>query len=107
MAEPSRFQPGQEVLAAQEARHCIADACGQASAVSLELVLADTDTGASQSLGLPAHVRYSSREHILRYSLAAVTRLEKFDEIRIIFHRNRLFMDRSVKVDILRFLLSP
>ena len=85
----------------------IADPVRRAGPVSLEMILADTESGASESLGPGVLASTTSFEQVLTYSLARAAGLRQFDEIRIVFHRDPLFMDRSATVDIERFVFLP
>jgi len=87
--------------------------------VALELILIDTQSAAwlSQSLG-KSDVTSISRLNFLRESIMPVPEtlnfpiprgagLQQFDEIKIVFHRDRLRVDRSARISIERFVLLP
>jgi hypothetical protein len=75
--------------------------------VSLEMILVDSATGATQSLGNAMPDSQTTREQILSYSIPRVTSVRKFDEIKIVFHRDRIRKDKSAKITIERFVLLP
>jgi hypothetical protein len=63
------------------------------------------DTAASRSEPLGAAFPSGAHRELLNYALPVLSTLKQFDEIRIIFRRIRL--DKSVKIEIERFLLIP
>ena len=75
--------------------------------VSLEMILVDSATGATQSLGNAMPDSQTTREQILSYSIPRVTSVRKFDEIKIVFHRDSIRKDKSAKITIERFVLLP
>jgi hypothetical protein len=72
----------------------------------LEVVLIDASAGTLQTLGT-AMAELGRNTQTLTYSIPTVTSLRNFDEIKIVFHRNGLRIDRSSKIAIERFVLAP
>jgi hypothetical protein len=72
--------------------------------VSIELLLIDTTVPINlvQSLGsaVPAG-------QVLTYSIPPIASLQKFDELKVVFHRDRIRADKSAKISIERFILVP
>ena len=72
--------------------------------VSLELILIDTTVPINkvQSLGTAA-----AGSQILSFRIPRVTALQKFDEIKVVFHRAQVRADKSARIVIERFVLVP
>jgi hypothetical protein len=72
--------------------------------VSLELILIDTTVPINkvQSLGTAA-----AGSQILSFRIPRVTALQKFDEIKVVFHRAQVRADKSARIAIERFVLVP
>ncbi len=71
--------------------------------VDLELIL--TDDSASQSLGrvaVPARA-----EALLHFPIPGNSALRRFTGFRIVFHRDRVRVDRSARISIDHFVLAP
>jgi hypothetical protein len=71
--------------------------------VTLELIL--LDNGSPQSLGtssVPARP-----DALLRFSIPAGSAIRQFNELEVVFHRDRVRMDRSARIAIERFVLAP
>jgi len=85
--------------------------------VTLEVVLIDSATGRSESLGIaevtsrPGGRPWSGSRfpvpETLAFVVPASTTLREFNEIKVVFHRMSLRMDRSARISIERFLLMP
>jgi hypothetical protein len=77
--------------------------------VSLELILIDTTVAINlvQSLGAVAAGSASPAEQVLSFRIPPITALQKFDEIKVVFHRARLRVDKSARIAIERFVLVP
>ena len=71
--------------------------------VELELIL--IDNGVSQSLGkvaVPFHP-----EAVLRFPIPLGSAIGEFNELEVVFHRDRVRIDRSARISIERFVLAP
>jgi len=77
--------------------------------VELELILIDTTVPINlvQSLGTLPAGSPSPGEQTLTFPIPPVTALQKFDEIKVVFHRAQLRVDKSAKIAIERFVLVP
>jgi hypothetical protein len=77
--------------------------------VSLELILIDTTVAINlvQSLGAVAAGSASPAEQVLSFRIPPITALQKFDEIKVVFHRAHLRADKSARIAIERFVLVP
>src|SRR5216684_2510792 len=85
--------------------------------VTLEVVLIDAVTQRSESLGTAevtsrpnGHPWTGSRfpaAETLDFAVPSSTALREFDEIKVVFHRTSLRVDRSARISIERFLLMP
>lgn len=77
--------------------------------VSLELILIDTSQPIhrTQTLGSVAAGPPSSTAQILSFRVATAADFQKFDEIKVVFHRTRVRMDKSARIAIERFVLAP
>jgi hypothetical protein len=86
--------------------------------VALELVLIDTEArGRSQSLGRTEVASRPPRNYlgqpvlpvpeVLEFPIPTATPLHAFDEIKVIFHREGMRVDRSARISIERFVLVP
>jgi hypothetical protein len=69
-------------------------------AVRLELILTDSDSGRSESLGTA-----EATGNILDYSIPAAGPLEKFDEINLVYHRLAIASRKSARIAIERFVI--
>ena len=71
--------------------------------VELELIL--IDNGASQSLGtvaVPFHP-----DAVLSFPIPRGSAIRQFNELEVVFHRDRVRIDRSARISIERFVLAP
>jgi hypothetical protein len=68
--------------------------------VSLELILLDSAIPMSLGSIAPAG-------QLLTYRIPPVPALRKFDELKVVFHRDRIRADKSAKIAIERFILVP
>jgi hypothetical protein len=84
----------------------ITDAESFPAGVSLELLLIDKQTGLAASAGR-ALAEPGRMSQTLTYSVPRDSRVESFDEIKIVFHRNDARFDKSSKIAIDRFILAP
>ena len=77
--------------------------------VSLELILIDTTVPINlvQSLGTVAAGPPSPSHQVLSFRIPSITALQKFDEIKVVFHRAQLRADKSARIAIERFVLLP
>ena len=71
--------------------------------VELELIL--IDNGASQSLGTVAVP--TRPDALLRFPIPGGLAVHQFDEIEVVFHRDRVRVDRSARISIEKFILAP
>ena len=71
--------------------------------VAMELIL--SDAGTPQSLGTVAVP--ARPEAVLRFPIPANPSIRQFSEITVVFHRDRVRVDRSARISIERFVLSP
>ena len=85
----------------------IVDADHYPGTVSLEVILIDSaSVNTAQSLGT-IEVGSGSPEQKLTFSIPATTPLRKFDELKVVFHRQAMRADKSARVAIERFVLLP
>jgi hypothetical protein len=71
--------------------------------VTLELIL--IDNGSPQSLGTsPVPARPDA---LLRFPVPAGSAIRQFNELEVVFHRDRVRIDRSARIAIERFVLTP
>jgi hypothetical protein len=72
--------------------------------VAMELLLIDASVPINlvQSLGTAAPAG-----QVLTYRIPSITSLQKFDELKVVFHRDRIRADKSAKIAIERFILVP
>lgn len=71
--------------------------------VALELIL--MDNGLSQSLGaVPVPTR---PEAVLSFSIPTGSAVREFNELEVVYHRDRVRIDRSARISIERFVLMP
>ena len=77
--------------------------------VSLELVLIDTSVAINlvQSLGRVLAGSSSPAEQVLSFAIPPAAALRQFDEIKVVFHRDRIRADKSARIAIERFVLVP
>jgi hypothetical protein len=85
--------------------------------LTLELILLNTENGApvSMSLGsepVTSHPNFSQDavkpvRETLTFPVPAHSFMDQFTELKIVFHRSRLRMDKSAKVSVERFILQP
>jgi len=85
--------------------------------VTLEIVLIDSAAQRSESLGIaevtskPAGRPWTGSRfpvmETLEFTIPSSTGLREFNEIKVVFHRTSLRMDRSARISIERFLLMP
>jgi hypothetical protein len=77
--------------------------------VSLELILIDATAPINlvQSLGALPAGSPSPAEQTLTFPIPPVTPLQKFDELKVVFHRAQPRNDKSAKIAINRFVLVP
>lgn len=75
----------------------------------IELILIDTSAPAylALTLGTAAVGPAASVEQMLSFRVPDATAIHQFDELKIVFHRDRLRADKSARVAILRFVLVP
>jgi hypothetical protein len=86
-----------------EIQIAISNADRYPATVALELIL--IDAGLSQSLGT---VDVPSRPQVmLRFPVPLGSPLHEFSELRIVFHRDRVRIDRSARISIEHFVLVP
>jgi hypothetical protein len=71
--------------------------------VALELIL--MDGASSQSLG-EASVP-TRPEAILHYTIPSNSAIREFNEVKVVFHRDPVRIDRSARISIERFVLAP
>jgi hypothetical protein len=71
--------------------------------VELELIL--IDNGASQSMGTVAVP--NRPEALLSFPIPRGSAVRQFDEIEVVFHRDRVRIDRSARISIEKFVLAP
>jgi hypothetical protein len=71
--------------------------------VELELIL--IDNGASQSLGTVAVP--TRPDALLRFPIPGGSAIRQFDELEVVFHRDRVRIDRSARISIEKFILAP
>jgi hypothetical protein len=86
-----------------EIQIAISNADRYPSTVTLELIL--IDNGSPQSLGtatVPARP-----DALLRFPVPASSAIRQFNEIEVVFHRDRVRIDRSARIAIERFVLAP
>jgi hypothetical protein len=71
--------------------------------VALELIL--MDDGLSQSLGT---VSVPTRpEAVLSFAIPAGSAVREFNQLEVVYHRDRVRIDRSARISIERFVLMP
>lgn len=85
--------------------------------ITLEIILIDGAARQSESLGTaevtsrpsgrPWTGSHFPAPETLAFAIPASTALREFDEIKVVFHRTPLRMDRSARISIERFLLMP
>jgi hypothetical protein len=77
--------------------------------VSLELILIDTSVAINlvQSLGSVLAGSASPAEQVLSFAVPPTAALRQFDEIKVVFHRDRIRADKSARIAIERFVLVP
>jgi hypothetical protein len=85
----------------------IADTDRSPGGVSVELILMDRDSFVDLSLGRAQAESGSSMEQTLNFPIPPGTSFRKFDQIKVIFHRDILLMDKSARIAIKRFVLLP
>jgi hypothetical protein len=81
----------------------------RSASILIELILVDSSTSPPRELRLgtsPVGQPKESSEQ-LQFSIPSLTPIQKFDAIRVIFHRNLANMDRSARIAIDRFVLIP
>ncbi len=71
--------------------------------VALELIL--MDNGLSQSLGTVAVP--TQPEAVLSFPILEGSALHEFNELEVVYHRDRVRVDRSARISIERFVLAP
>jgi len=77
--------------------------------VSLELILVASETagGRWESLGIVAVGSGGAREQTLSFRVPPAMALHKFDEFKVVFHRDMARADKSARIAIERFVLAP
>ena len=63
------------------------------------------DNGASQSLGTVAAPFHP--EAVLSFAIPPGSAIRQFNELAVVFHRDRVRIDRSARISIERFVLAP
>jgi hypothetical protein len=79
-----------------------ADADQYPGTVSIELILVDT-----ASPDPPLSLGGLFAAPALRFPIPSAAALRKFDEIKVVFHRDRMRADKSARIAIERFVLTP
>ena len=95
----------------------IANADRYPGTVALELVLSDSESARRMSVSLGKAPVTSAPDltkdpvmavrETLDFNVPAAPALEEFDELKVVFHRDRSRMDKSAKIAIERFVLVP
>jgi hypothetical protein len=104
MEAHQKLDPPISVHCCSQIQLAIQDADPYPGTVSLELVLIDTTVpiNLTQSLG-----SVPPAGQILSFRIPPVTALQKFDEIKVVFHRDRIRADKSARIAIQRLILMP
>jgi hypothetical protein len=87
----------------REIQIAISNADRYPGTVELELIL--VDHAASQSLGTIAVPTRS--EALLNFPIPGGSAVRQFNELEVVFHRDRVRIDRSARISIERFVLVP
>lgn len=87
----------------------ISDADRYPGTVSLELILINTEASETQfeSLGTSLVNPYASHGDIVSFPIPSFTKLQRFDEVEVLFHRDRFRADKSARISIERLTLVP
>jgi hypothetical protein len=107
MEARQKVDPPVNLTCCSAIRLAIADADRSAGGVSLELILMDRDSFVDLSLGRAQAETGSSIEQTMNFPIPRGTSFRKFDEIKVVFHRDILLMDKSARIAIERFVLVP
>ena len=83
----------------------IANADTYPGTVSLQVILSETGTAGSQSLGSAATGPESRA--VLDFPIPAAPSIQQFNQIRVIFHRDRVRINKSARIQIERFIVVP
>jgi len=75
--------------------------------ITLEMILIDSSSGASQSLGSQMVGTSGRGSEQIRFAIPTSPAIAEFNTIKVIFHRDRLNRDRSARIAIERFVLQP
>jgi hypothetical protein len=106
MEAHQRVEPPADTSCCGKVQLVITDAEAGEGAASLELLLIDSQTGLLQSLGSEM-VSAGRVTQTLTYTMPWHGSLHRFDEFKIVFHRNDARTDKSSKIAIERFILAP
>ena len=92
-------------LCCEKLRLTIANADRYPGTISLEVILSSMHTPGSQSLGKSS--TGAAARDTLEFPIPAAPSIPRFDQIGVVFHRDRFREDRSAKIQIERFVLLP
>jgi hypothetical protein len=103
MQAHQKLQHAIDLSCCGEIQIAISNADRYPGTVALELIL--IDNGLSQSLGAaPVPTR---PEAVLSFPIPAGSAVREFNQLEVVFHRDRVRMDRSARISIERFVLVP
>jgi hypothetical protein len=103
MQARQRLEHPMDLSCCGEIQIAISSADKYPGTVALELIL--IDDGAPQSLGAAAVPFHP--EAVLRFPIPLGSVLRQFNELEVVFHRDRVRIDRSARISIQRFVLVP
>jgi len=109
MEAHQKVHPPVDVKCCTQIQLVIANTDPYPGTVSLELVLMGSEVAGrrSQSLGTAPVESAASLEQTLTFPIPPVMDLRRFDEFKVVFHRDNLRGDRSARIAIERFVLVP
>jgi hypothetical protein len=109
MEAHQKLEPPISVHCCTQIQLAIKNADQYPGTVSIELILIDTTVPINlvRSLGTIGTGLPSPSPQVLSFRIPPITDLQKFDEIKVVFHRAQLRADKSARIAIERFVLVP
>lgn len=109
MEAHQKLDPPIGVQCCSEIQLAVQNADPYPGSVSLEMILIDTSQPINvvQSLGAVPVAPPPPAEQILNFRMPPSAALQRFDEIKVLFHRGPWRMDKSARIAIERFVLAP
>jgi hypothetical protein len=104
-----RLEPPVNAQCCTQIQLAIRDKDEHPGTVSIELILLDTTVplNPGESLGTAPVGAPSPDEQVLSFRIPPAAAVREFNELKVVFHRDRMRADKSAKIAIDRFVLVP